>query len=198
MRKEMKKFCGGVAVACVVSLFTFGCSSKPVKVDQPDAGAGTAVGTTETKPAQTTWESGKPWPGPSSEESLLDTGYYEPELAVLEGRTSAPLLPVYFDFDRSNIRDDQENRMAKNAGYLMDNMGQRIKVEGNTDDRGTHEYNLALGERRAMSAKKYLMDMGIDAARMETLSYGEERPVSYGRDELSWSLNRRADFVFIK
>ncbi|MCK5229763.1 MAG: OmpA family protein, partial [Desulfobulbaceae bacterium] len=71
-------------------------------------------------------------------------------------------------------------------------------IEGNCDERGTNEYNMALGERRARSAKKYLTNLGVEGSRIETISYGEEKPLNYGHDELSWSQNRRDDFVITR
>lgn len=114
---------------------------------------------------------------------------------VSEGRTTAPMLPVYFDFDKSNIREDQVARAIGNADYLKDNPSVSIRIEGNCDPRGTKEYNMALGERRALSAKKYLQNLGVEASRMTTISFGEERLLLHGHDELSWAQNRRADFV---
>lgn len=117
---------------------------------------------------------------------------------ILEGRTSAPLLPIYFDFDKSNIRQDQRARLEKNADYLKQNKAVRVRIEGNCDERGTSEYNMALGERRAINAKKYLANLGIHSDRLHTISYGEEKPLLYGHDELSWAQNRRDDFVLVK
>ncbi len=117
---------------------------------------------------------------------------------VLEGRTSAPLLPIYFDFDKSNIREDQRARIEKDAAYLKENPVVKVRIEGNCDERGTSEYNMALGERRALSAKKYLMNLGVHGDRMHTISYGEEKPLLHGHDEYSWAQNRRDDFVLVK
>ena len=117
---------------------------------------------------------------------------------VLEGRTNAPLLPIYFDFDKSNIRQDQRDRIEKNAEFLANNKTVRVRIEGNCDERGTNEYNMALGQRRAMSAKKYLVNLGIAENRLDTISYGEERPLLFGHDEYSWAQNRRDDFVIKK
>jgi len=119
-------------------------------------------------------------------------------MGVLEGRTSAPMRPIYFDFDKSNIRKDQVSRMADNADYLKQNPSIRIRIEGNTDPRGTNEYNMALGERRALAAKKDLLKRGISEANMTTVSYGEERILVHGSDELSWAQNRRDDFVIVE
>jgi peptidoglycan-associated lipoprotein len=119
-------------------------------------------------------------------------------MGVLEGRTSAPMRPVYFDFDKSNIRKDQVSRLADNADYLKQNPNIHIRIEGNTDPRGTNEYNMALGERRALAAKKDLLKRGIPEANMTTVSYGEERILVHGSDEASWAQNRRDDFVIVE
>lgn len=114
---------------------------------------------------------------------------------ISEGRTNGPMLPVYFDFDKSTIRDDQKARIAGNADFLKNNHRSQISIEGNCDERGTNEYNIALGERRAQTAKKYLTNLGVSSSRMTTVSYGEEKPLLYGHDEYSWAQNRRDDFV---
>jgi len=116
----------------------------------------------------------------------------------LEGRTSGPLLPIYFDFDKSNIREDQRARIEKNASFLKQNLAVKVRIEGNCDERGTNEYNMALGERRAINAKKYLVNLGVHGDRMHTISFGEEKPLLHGHDEYSWAQNRRDDFVLIK
>lgn len=119
-------------------------------------------------------------------------------MGILEGRTSGPMLPVYFEFDASDIAGEQVSRIQVNADFLNKNPEIQIRVEGNCDPRGTNEYNMALGERRALSAKKYLMNLGVAEARMTTVSYGEERMLLMGHDELSWAQNRRDDFVIVE
>ncbi len=119
-------------------------------------------------------------------------------LGISEGRTTEGMLPVYFDFDSSVIRPDQVSRVQVNADFLKNNKDYDIKIEGNCDPRGTNEYNMALGERRALSAKKYLMNLGIDEARLSTISYGEEKLLLQGQDELSWAQDRRDDFVVVE
>ena len=116
-------------------------------------------------------------------------------LGISEGRTTEGMLPVYFDFDSSDIRKDQAPRIELNAEFIKKQMDYDIKIEGNCDSRGTNEYNMALGERRALSAKKYLINLGVNESQLSTISYGEERMLLYGNDELSWAQNRRADFV---
>ncbi len=111
------------------------------------------------------------------------------------GRSSPQMQPVYFNFDQSTIRDDQIPRVEQNAQYLKDNAGSNVIVEGNCDEQGTSEYNLALGQRRAINAKRYMVELGVEAFRIRTISYGEERPLFSGSDESDYSQNRRDDFV---
>jgi peptidoglycan-associated lipoprotein len=117
---------------------------------------------------------------------------------IMEGRTSGPMLPIYFDFDSARIEGDQVMRIEANADYIKSRPELKIRIEGNCDPRGTREYNLALGERRALSAKKYLENLGISPDRLYTVSWGEEKLLLFGHDEISWAQNRRDDFVIIK
>lgn len=102
---------------------------------------------------------------------------------------------ILFDFDSSVLTPAAQDRLRGKAQWLKDNPNASVIIEGHCDERGTNEYNLALGERRAEAAKAFLIDMGISATRMATISYGEERPFAKGHDEDAWSLNRRAHFV---
>lgn len=114
---------------------------------------------------------------------------------IMEGRTSAPMLPVYFDFDDYSIRADQQPRIQVNADFLKQEEGVKIRIEGNCDPKGTREYNLALGEKRALSAKKYLINLGVSPDRVTTVSFGEEKILVHGHDEMVWAQNRRDDFI---
>ena len=118
-------------------------------------------------------------------------------IGVLEGRTDGPMLPIYFDFDSSEIKGEAVTRLENNAEFLKKE-GVSIVIEGNCDPRGTNEYNMALGERRALAAKKYLVNLGVADANMTTVSYGEERIHIIGHDEKAWAQNRRDDFVIAK
>lgn len=102
---------------------------------------------------------------------------------------------VYFDYDKSNIRPDAREILKSNAEIFTKNSGATIVVEGHCDERGTAEYNMALGERRAQEVKQYLMNLGIPATRIETISYGEEKPADPGHNEAAWAQNRRAQFL---
>jgi peptidoglycan-associated lipoprotein len=105
------------------------------------------------------------------------------------------LQPIYFDFDKSFVRDDARSVMKANADWLKANPKVKVRIEGNCDERGTIEYNQALGQRRAASAKKYLTDMGISASRISLISYGKEKPVCKQGNEDCWQKNRRDDLV---
>lgn len=117
------------------------------------------------------------------------------EGVVLESKM---LKDIHFDFDRYNIRVEEAEILKENSALLKKYPGMRFQIEGHCDERGTGEYNLALGERRASSAKKYLLSLGIQPNRISTISYGEERPFNSGHNEEAWSKNRRAHFVILK
>lgn len=117
------------------------------------------------------------------------------EYKKMYGRSSEQFFPIYFDFDQATIRSDQFTTLEHNADFLKSNPSARVVIEGNCDERGTNEYNLALGERRALSAKAYLVEVGIEEHRIRTVSFGEERPLFLEQDEFAWAQNRRDDFV---
>jgi peptidoglycan-associated lipoprotein len=102
---------------------------------------------------------------------------------------------IHFSFDSSVLSDQAQEILNSKADYLHVNSDVTVTVEGHCDARGTEAYNIALGERRAESVKNFLVDLGISANRLNTISYGEERPIAMGQDEASWAKNRRAQFV---
>lgn len=177
-----------------------GCTKK--QVIPPDANAGFDSGKTISYPPGE--GSGFSQDNMPSEGTLDDTtrngaagmgDNASDEYKRLHGRSSEGLSPVYFDFDQATIRPDMVDRMVLNAEYMKQAPNAYVIVEGNTDERGTNEYNLALAERRAQNTRQYLVELGIDSARLRTVSYGEERPLFPGQDEDSYAQNRRADFV---
>ena len=103
---------------------------------------------------------------------------------------------IYFDFDKSDIRAEFRDIISAHAGYLADHPGVKVVLEGHADERGTREYNMGLGERRATSVSRMLSVQGASSRQIETVSYGEERPVAMGHDEASWRLNRRVEIVY--
>ncbi len=118
-----------------------------------------------------------------------------PVVAVVD--TAAITGPIYFDFDKSTIRPDAAATLDRKVPWLQANPGMRIRIEGNADERGSDEYNLALGQRRAGSAKRYLTERGIAAHRFDLVSHGEERPVCAEHNEACWQQNRRDDFIIV-
>ena len=104
----------------------------------------------------------------------------------------------YFDFDQSALTAEARGILDRNAKYLAQKPGARIRIEGHCDERGSTEYNLALGERRAKAAFQYLMDLGVDPNRMTVVSYGKEVPLDPGHNEAAWAKNRRGEFVEIQ
>jgi len=104
---------------------------------------------------------------------------------------------IHFDYDQSSVRPDDAGTLDQKVSILQANPNLRIRIHGHCDDRGSDEYNLALGNRRAQSAKQYLVSHGIDASRIETQSWGEERPLVEGHDEGAWTQNRRDEFEII-
>ncbi len=157
---------------CVSVITLAGCSSKKDGADLNANANGEAMGAVES----------------------LDSK----PLGISEGRTTEGMLPVYFNFDSSEIKSDQVSRIEVNGEFIKKHTGATVRIEGNCDPRGTNEYNMALGERRALSAKKYLVNLGVNEAQLTTVSYGEERMLLHGHDELSWAQNRRADFVVVQ
>ncbi len=116
------------------------------------------------------------------------------EISQVEIETS--LQTVYFDYDRAEIRSDAVPMLRSNAELILRNAGWgRVTIEGNCDERGSEEYNLALGERRAGSVKQYLVDLGVPPSRLDVVSFGESKPAVMGHDESAWKWNRRADFA---
>jgi peptidoglycan-associated lipoprotein len=117
--------------------------------------------------------------------------------------TSAPIAPspafmtdrIYFDYDKAILKPVSQTLLKQKADWLKSNPNVKLSIEGNCDERGTAEYNMALGERRAQAAKKFLVDLGVDAKRITTISFGKERPIVSGHNEAAWSKNRNDGFV---
>ncbi len=116
------------------------------------------------------------------------------EPSVDEWNRRGVLRTVYFGYDQSDLTDETRAVLQANAAWLKDNAKRSIRIEGHCDERGTVEYNLALGQRRAAAAKDYLVSLGVPAERIRTVSYGKERPADPGRSEDAWARNRRAEF----
>jgi peptidoglycan-associated lipoprotein len=173
---------GSLALAAVA--FVVACSSKP-KAAPPPAPTPAPVST----PTVVTIETPVPTPPPPPRVDSSDIT----SKSLVE--ISSYLKPAFFDYDKADIRADAREALAANATWLKKYTSVQFTLEGHTDERGTAQYNLALGDRRANAAKDYLVSLGVDAARVKTVSYGKERPFATGHDEDSWQKNRRAHFV---
>jgi peptidoglycan-associated lipoprotein len=124
-----------------------------------------------------------PPPPPPALENPIDAGYIQ---------------DIFFDFDKSEIRPDSREKLDKAAAWMKAHPETEFLLEGHCDERGTREYNLALGDRRANATRDYLASLGVDASKLKTISYGKERPFVEGHDESAWSKNRRTHFVVTK
>jgi peptidoglycan-associated lipoprotein len=156
------------------------------------AGPGTGVTTAPGAATGGPGASGASAPG----SSLAGAGTTLPALPAPREYVENPALTeIHFDFDRYDIRPQDKERLAQNAEWLRAHTGVLLLVEGHADERGTNDYNLALGERRANAARDYLASLGIAGSRVTTISYGEERPLCTERDEGCWVKNRRARFL---
>ncbi len=177
----------------VGSLALLGCPKRPeVASAGPGAvgpGAAAAPSAPPAAPSPQTGEAPVTRPSPPAETPVQPA---PPAAAV---PAASPLKDVFFDFDRSSIRDDQKAALNEDVGWLKANSRAKLTLEGHCDERGTAEYNLGLGERRAKAVKDYLVAAGIPADRIATISYGKERPFVLGHDESAWKWNRRGHFV---
>ena len=111
------------------------------------------------------------------------------------GKPILALKPVYFDYDRSDIRDDMKPVLQENSRWLLANKNVKVQVQGHSDERGTNDYNLALGSQRSESVKRFLIALGVPGGRLVTISFGEERPLCTQSEEACWTRNRRGQFA---
>ena len=131
-------------------------------------------------------------PEPVAEEKVEEK---EEEVVVSKIPIVVMQEDIYFEFDKSTLTPAAQDNLLRKADWLRENPEASVTIEGHCDERGTNEYNLALGDRRAESAKDFLIDLGIDPSRLATISYGEERPVDPRHNEEAWAKNRRDHFV---
>lgn len=182
-----------VLVTVMLLATSFGCAKKPC----PPAGGPAAAPGAAAPGAAPGAPGAEMAPG---EEGLAAPGAPGAEAARAAGMTQERFesQDIYFDYDRYDITPEAAGVLDTKAAYLKANPGLRVLIEGHTDERGSNEYNLALGERRAQSAKKYLANAGVAGGRLDTVSYGEERPADPGHDEAAWAKNRRDHFVIVR
>ena len=174
----MKKILMSIAMATLVAA----CGSQEVKKDVPvdDRSA------TTTQPSQTGQTSTTT---PTAQPTITANPLTDPK-NILSKRS------VYFDFDSNVVKDEYKGLVQAHAKYMVDRKDSKIRVEGNCDERGSREYNLALGQRRAEAVKRVMTVLGVQEGRIETVSFGEEKPAAPGHDEAAWTQNRRGDIKY--
>lgn len=190
MRREMR------ATVCVLMMalaLVAACGKKKPPVARP------------TTPPPSTTPANPNTPPPRPPEPVAESPAIPPEPKITDDPLAAsdleainknsPFQPVFFGLDRSDVDQSGQQALNANAEILRKYPSWTITIEGHCDERGTAEYNLALGERRALAAKTYLVSLGLPADRLRTVSYGKEFPFDPGHDESAWSKNRRAHFV---
>ncbi|MCC6347416.1 MAG: peptidoglycan-associated lipoprotein Pal [Nitrospirales bacterium] len=188
----MKRLFPAIVLLLIAGLFLFtGCAKKAVKSEEQPV--------TKAPETRTPAETAKP----SREKEAVEDR--TPPAQGTEDKAAAPLqeIPskiqdVYFDYDRYDIKDEAKPALKELAAFLSREKDTRVVVEGHCDERGTNEYNLALGDKRANAAKDYLISLGIPSKRIETVSYGEEKPACKESTEECWAKNRRAHFVLVE
>ena len=199
MKRGLVVFCLSVLILALGFLLVTGCSKKVVKE------------AAEEKPATVQKEAAAtPAAAAETEEQRLDREKALKEAALREQQERERLLAaqkekeavaamrfedVFFNYDKYDLKPEARETLKKLADYMSANKQSSVLIEGNCDERGTVEYNLALGEKRALSAMKYLVGLGVDKGKIKTISYGKERPLDAGHDEAAWAKNRRDHFV---
>ena len=181
-----------VLLAVIVSVVAAGCAKKPPTVARPmppPAAGTTAIPAEPPAPPRPVDE---PIPVPPEPEAIR-SGDLKDDLDTLN--RSGVLKPVFFELDSSEVSGDGQKALQDNADVMRKNSQWQVTIEGHCDERGTAEYNLALGERRAIAARAYLVSLGIPATRVRTVSYGKEFPFDPARNDEAYRKNRRAHFV---
>ena len=183
-----------LVLALAAALVTTGCKHKPVGLtklpgENPPQVGEPGTGGTIGSGAAVSPEAGQPGGGPLASAEEFDN--------MLADRAALAAYTVHFAYDSSVIRSTEKPNLAQVAQALSADPGTKLLIEGNCDERGTEEYNRSLGERRALAAREALAKLGVDPMRIETRSFGKDKPVDPGHDESAWSKNRRDDFVLL-
>jgi peptidoglycan-associated lipoprotein len=163
-----------------VALVAAACSSQETKSPQASSGSDAASGTPSTANAGTAT--------PNASSSVKGNATAD---------AGAPSGSVYFDFDSNEVKEQYQPLIQGQARYVASHPNAKLRIEGNCDERGSREYNLALGQRRAEAVKRVMTVLGADGSRIETVSFGEEKPAAQGHDEDAWAKNRRDDFRYV-
>lgn len=171
----MKKTLLPLLLAAMLSACAASQTKETPKAAEPSAALPVIEAVEVTQPAADTMIAGNPLTDPAN---------------ILSKRA------IYFDFDKYEVKSEYRDMAAAHAGYLVSHPEASIRIEGNADDRGSREYNLSLGQKRAVAVKKAINVLGVPDKQIETISFGEEKPKATGDNEASWAENRRADIVY--
>lgn len=195
MKKNMLALLTGIALA---ALLVGGCANKEVvKGEEGIVPKAEPAKVEAAKPEVKPMEQPKPEVKPM-EEPIAPAKQVEQQ-AAKASVAEAAFETIYFDFDKSDLRQDARDVLSKNAEIMLKSKPDaKIQIEGHCDERGSAEYNLALGERRAKSSLQYLVTLGVKPDRLSIISYGKEKPAVQGSDEAAWAKNRRSEFVVVK
>ena len=178
-----------ITIACLLAgaVLLAGCPKKATTIQPPSAGSQVG-GSSNTSPSGGASTSGKDLGGDNGANARGEVG-----------DATGPLARkvIYFDFDKSEIKPEYADIVRASAQTLTQRPGIKMKLEGNTDERGTREYNIGLGERRAQAVRRALMLQGVGETQITTVSFGAERPAAEGDDEAAWSKNRRVELVYL-
>jgi peptidoglycan-associated lipoprotein len=189
----MKGFMGLCVVGALGALVVSGCANENVvKKDEAIAPSATAQAKqVDVKAAKNVPAVTKAPVKPAPDSARKEAAKVEPR------QLTSALEKIYFDFNSDALSADARKTLTSDADYLRKSAVAKLRIEGNCDDRGSAEYNIALGEKRAEAAEKYLITMGIPADRLATISYGKEKPADQGHDDAAWAKNRRDDFTIL-
>ncbi len=197
---KRKSYIVSVIFILCIGLILMGCPKKTVVKDEPSAKAEVAKMEAERVAKEKEMEAKEKEATRLKEEQAkkeFERSLVAKRTPGIEGEVfeSSLLKPIFFDYDKYDIRSTDTEILKGNSAFLKKFPNVKIQIEGHCDERGTNEYNLALGERRANSTKKYLTSLGITTDRVSTISYGEEKPMDPAHNEEAWAKNRRAHFL---
>ncbi|OGU08086.1 MAG: peptidoglycan-associated lipoprotein [Geobacteraceae bacterium GWC2_58_44] len=202
-----KKIVGCIVVLSFGALLSGGCAKKDmVRTEEPIPAVQTppriAPETEVARPAPRELVKPAPFEPTPIPETPTREGMVRQEApsqaALQPNDLQGELQKIYFNFDSAALSEESRSALSKNAEFLVKQPSLKVRVEGNCDERGSDDYNMALGERRAQAARDYLINLGVQPERLSIISYGEEKPADPGHDEAAWAKNRRDEFVIVK
>lgn len=193
----MRAYTFGLLIVLFTGCILGGCAKKEIIKAEEQVVAAVVAAPEAPPPVPEPPRPAPPAPVPPPEPVKADVIPAEaPQTTVpVETKQEVTLETIHFDFDKSDLRDPDREILNRNAGILINTLKGNFQIEGHCDERGSAEYNLALGERRARSAMNYLVTLGVAAERLSIISYGKEKPIDPGHDEDAWAKNRRAQFM---